>query len=182
MEFKKKTRSRRIPRSMAGVWKLVSLRDQVKELRNVTNDEPVTQVPFMLSVQQTSGQYGTTTAFKEVERAMARIPRYLVKESAFERLQAAVTRSNEAFTAVRYHSPLTAAEKAMEDLPLHLELPESLMENLSKKYGVKILPRSEPVRPVTLPLSEPGSKRVVISAAKRVMETHLDVIKALANR
>lgn len=51
-----------------------------------------------------------------------------------------------------------------------------------KLYGIELKPRGEPVRPIPIDLSGPEGERIVRSAVKRVLETHKDVIKALAKR
>jgi hypothetical protein len=51
-----------------------------------------------------------------------------------------------------------------------------------KLYGITIKERSEPQRPVEMKLTGSAGLRVVLSAAKRVIATHEQVIKALAKR
>jgi hypothetical protein len=51
---------------------------------------------------------------------------------------------------------------------------------MNKKYGVEPKEKREKVRPVPMDLSGKDGQRVVMAAAKRVMTTHADVIKALA--
>jgi hypothetical protein len=54
---------------------------------------------------------------------------------------------------------------------------------IEKRYGIK--PKSKtriPVRPVPMDLSGEAGRRVVMAAARRVMATHADVLKALAKR
>lgn len=61
-------------------------------------------------------------------------------------------------------------------------LPPDLVVRLKQELGVTALERGKPVRPLPLPLSKPESVRLVRSAAKRVIEEHADVIRALADR
>lgn len=51
-----------------------------------------------------------------------------------------------------------------------------------KKYGVELKQKREKVRPAPMDLSGKDGQRVVMAAARRVMATHADVIKALAKR
>jgi hypothetical protein len=46
----------------------------------------------------------------------------------------------------------------------------------------EIANRTGKTTPVSMGLSGPAGKRVVLATAKRVISTHSDVIKALANR
>jgi hypothetical protein len=47
---------------------------------------------------------------------------------------------------------------------------------------IKIVKRSATMRTVAMNLSGEEGKRIVMSAAKRVIQTHSEVIKALAKR
>ncbi|MDQ1816354.1 hypothetical protein RBA41_23945 [Massilia sp. CCM 9210] len=47
---------------------------------------------------------------------------------------------------------------------------------------VQLSKRPGKLAPASMSLSGPAGKRVVVSAAKRVIKTHSDVIKALAKR
>ncbi|WP_429949313.1 hypothetical protein ACQYWY_20455 [Comamonas sediminis] len=53
---------------------------------------------------------------------------------------------------------------------------------MDKKYGIEINQKRDKVRPVPMDLSGKDGQRVVMAAAKRVMTTHAEVIKALAKR
>jgi len=53
---------------------------------------------------------------------------------------------------------------------------------MKKQYGVEVKGQREKVCPVPMDLSGKDGRRVVMSAAKRVIATHADVIKALAKR
>lgn len=53
---------------------------------------------------------------------------------------------------------------------------------MDKKYGIEPKEKRKKVRPVPMDLSGKDGQRVVLAAAKRVMTTHADVIKALAKR
>lgn len=53
---------------------------------------------------------------------------------------------------------------------------------MKKDYGIELKPRAGPVRPASMDLSGEPGRRIVMAAAKRVMKTHADVIKALAKR
>ena len=53
---------------------------------------------------------------------------------------------------------------------------------MKKTYGLTIKTPREKVRPVQMDLSGQSGRRVVMAAAKRVMKTHAEVIKALAKR
>lgn len=54
---------------------------------------------------------------------------------------------------------------------------------MKKDYGITIKERSGVQKPVVMTFSSEEEKsRVVLDAAKRVIETHAKVIKALANR
>lgn len=53
---------------------------------------------------------------------------------------------------------------------------------MNKKYDVEIKEKREKVRPAPMDLSGKEGQRIVMAAAKRVMTTHADVIKALAKR
>lgn len=46
----------------------------------------------------------------------------------------------------------------------------------------EIKDRAGKIAPASMSLSGPAGRRVVLAAAKRVISTHGDVIKALANR
>ncbi|MDC7690513.1 hypothetical protein [Vogesella indigofera] len=49
-------------------------------------------------------------------------------------------------------------------------------------YGIRIKERSQPVKPVSIPLASEDGSRLVKTAAKRVIARHKKVIKALADR
>jgi hypothetical protein len=51
-----------------------------------------------------------------------------------------------------------------------------------KIYGIAVVPRGEPVRPVYIDLSGPEGERIVRAAVRRVLATHAKIIKALAER
>nr|WP_315428150.1 hypothetical protein [uncultured Albidiferax sp.] len=53
---------------------------------------------------------------------------------------------------------------------------------MKKTYGLVLKEQREPVRPVPMDQSGKKGSRVVMAAAKRVMATHAEVIKALAKR
>lgn len=54
---------------------------------------------------------------------------------------------------------------------------------MKKTYGIQVKPKPPtPQRPVPMTLSSKEGSRVVLTAAKRVISTHKDVIKALAKR
>ena len=55
------------------------------------------------------------------------------------------------------------------------------MEALATKYGITLKPRRK-VAPKPLDLSSEKGQRLFWESVKRVMETHADVIKALAKR
>lgn len=78
----------------------------------------------------------------------------------------------------------TKVEVLMEiaDPARTFEIPETSIEKIKRVYNIAVV-KSRPVqRPVSLPLKDPVSARVVLNTASRVMLTHADVIKALANR
>lgn len=52
---------------------------------------------------------------------------------------------------------------------------------MSQKYGLPHTPRT-PQRPAQMDLSSDAGKRVVLATAKRVIQKHGKVIKALADR
>lgn len=49
------------------------------------------------------------------------------------------------------------------------------------KYGIKLMPKVEKVRPMNLDALN-GSNEAILEIAKRVMEKHQDVLDALAKR
>jgi hypothetical protein len=51
-----------------------------------------------------------------------------------------------------------------------------------KSYGIAIKKRTTPQRPVEMNLTGSEGSRVILSAAKRMLATHEQVIKALAKR
>lgn len=53
---------------------------------------------------------------------------------------------------------------------------------MKKTYGVSLKPERKKVRPASMDLRSPEGRRVVLAAAKRVMNEHADVIRALATR
>ncbi len=54
---------------------------------------------------------------------------------------------------------------------------------MKKNYGIKLKAKpTVPQRPVAMALSTKEGSRVVLSAAKRVISTHKQVIEALAKR
>lgn len=54
---------------------------------------------------------------------------------------------------------------------------------MKKTYGIKLKTKpATPLRPVSMTLSTKEGSRVVLTAAKRVLKTHKDVIDALAKR
>ena len=53
---------------------------------------------------------------------------------------------------------------------------------MKKTYGVELKARTGTQKPVAMTLSNTEGSRVVLSAAKKVIQTHSKVIKALANR
>lgn len=59
---------------------------------------------------------------------------------------------------------------------------EAVMEKLKIEAAVRLSKRQGKVAPASMSLSGPEGKRVVVNAAKRIIETHGDVIKALAKR
>lgn len=80
-----------------------------------------------------------------------------------------------------------AGQVACDALQAHVSklyiIATSYRKNIMKKqYGVEVKDQREKVRPVPMDLSGKEGRRVVMSAAKRVMATHADVIKALAKR
>lgn len=62
------------------------------------------------------------------------------------------------------------------------EITESSVEKIKRAYNITVVKIRPIQRPVTLPLKDPVSARVVLNTASRVISTHADVIKALANR
>lgn len=52
----------------------------------------------------------------------------------------------------------------------------------SKPYGIPIKKDRQKVRPAPMDLSGAEGRRIALSATKRVMTTHAEVIKKLANR
>jgi hypothetical protein len=58
----------------------------------------------------------------------------------------------------------------------------SITAGKPNKYGVVVKRRRPKQKPVPMDLSSEQGTRLVLNSAKRVMKTHADVIKALANR
>ncbi|MCD5360591.1 hypothetical protein [Chromobacterium aquaticum] len=56
------------------------------------------------------------------------------------------------------------------------------MSKTAKNYGIVLKMRKGPVKPVELDLSGEPGMRIVKTAAKRVIQRHKKVIKALADR
>lgn len=54
--------------------------------------------------------------------------------------------------------------------------------HIEARYNIKLKPQRKPVRPIPLDLSSEAGRRRFLEAAKRVMETHADVLAALARR
>jgi hypothetical protein len=52
----------------------------------------------------------------------------------------------------------------------------------SNSYGIRVKERTQPVKPVAIPLANEDGSRLVKTAAKRVISRHKKVIKALADR
>ncbi|NHR08655.1 MULTISPECIES: acetyltransferase [Chromobacterium] len=57
-----------------------------------------------------------------------------------------------------------------------------MMSKTAKNYGIALKTRKGPVKPVELDLSGEPGVRIVKTAAKRVIQRHKKVIKALADR
>lgn len=56
------------------------------------------------------------------------------------------------------------------------------MDKIKIEAAVRLSKRKGKVAPASMSLSGPEGKRIVVNAAKRIIKTHGDVIKALAKR
>ncbi len=63
-----------------------------------------------------------------------------------------------------------------------LEFTKAAKERLEQLFGVSVKLARDRVKPAVMPLDSPESRRIVKSAAKRVISEHADVIRALADR
>lgn len=77
---------------------------------------------------------------------------------------------------MRYHSFINRCNMVANKGSL---LREKMMK---KDYGINIKERSGIQKPVVMALSDSEKSRVVLNSAKKVIETHAKVIKALASR
>lgn len=63
-----------------------------------------------------------------------------------------------------------------------LEFTKAAQERLEQLLGVSVKLTRDRVKPAAMPLDSPESKRIVKSAARRVINEHAEVIRALADR
>lgn len=63
-----------------------------------------------------------------------------------------------------------------------MNIEENIMDKSKISSRVQLRERPGKLTPAPMSLSGPAGQRVVVSAAKRVIKTHSEVIKALAKR
>ncbi|WP_198117486.1 hypothetical protein [Massilia rhizosphaerae] len=95
--------------------------------------------------------------------------------SSLKRMQSEVERLNS------FQRNTELANEFRRDLK-EVTLAQESLNALKDAYGVSAAIKRAVVPPLALPLTDPNSSRLVQNAVKRVMTTHADVIKALANR